>query len=41
MPSSQLAILPGTMHTALTQKTDLLMTMIPDFLDPDDEAFLE
>ncbi|MBC9912563.1 alpha/beta fold hydrolase [Chitinophaga varians] len=32
MPASQLAILPGTMHTALTTKTELLMTMIPDFL---------
>lgn len=33
LPASQLAILPGTMHTALTQKTDLLMAMIPGFLD--------
>jgi pimeloyl-ACP methyl ester carboxylesterase len=33
MPMSQLAILPGTMHTALTTKTDLLMAMIPDFLE--------
>ncbi|QNL48079.1 alpha/beta hydrolase [Olivibacter sp. SDN3] len=33
MPTSQLAILPGTMHTALTQKTDLLMAMIPGFLE--------
>ncbi|WP_257670676.1 alpha/beta fold hydrolase [Parapedobacter tibetensis] len=33
MPASQLAILPGVMHTALTQKTDLLMAMIPNFLD--------
>jgi len=33
MPASQLAILPGTMHTALTQRTDLLMAMIPGFLD--------
>ncbi|PSL47363.1 pimeloyl-ACP methyl ester carboxylesterase [Chitinophaga niastensis] len=32
MPDSQLAILPGTMHTALTKKTNLLMAMIPDFL---------
>jgi pimeloyl-ACP methyl ester carboxylesterase len=37
MPASQLAILPGTMHTALTQKTDLLMAMIPGFLDVSDE----
>ncbi|QIH32795.1 hypothetical protein [Sphingobacterium sp. DR205] len=27
------AILPGTMHTMLTQKTDLLIAMISDFLD--------
>ncbi|MBO9731445.1 MAG: alpha/beta hydrolase [Chitinophaga sp.] len=33
LPASQLAILPGTMHTALTKKTDLLMAMIPAFLD--------
>lgn len=33
MPISQLAILPGTMHTALTQKIDLLMAMIPSFLE--------
>jgi len=33
MPASQLAILPGTMHTALTKKTDLLMAMIPSFLN--------
>lgn len=38
MPASQLAILPGTMHTALTQKKDLLMAMIPCFLDPGDEV---
>lgn len=38
MPTSQLAILPGTMHTALTQRTDLLMAMIPQFLDSTDEA---
>lgn len=39
MPRSQLAILPGTMHTALTQKTDLLMAMIPSFLDVGDEVY--
>ncbi|MBS0030364.1 alpha/beta fold hydrolase [Chitinophaga sp. 22321] len=33
MPASQLAILPGTKHTALTQQTTLLMAMIPGFLD--------
>lgn len=33
MPASQLAILPGTMHSVLTQKTDLLMAIIPSFLD--------
>lgn len=41
MPTSQLAILPGTMHTALTQKTDLLMAMIPSFLDLGDEVLHE
>jgi pimeloyl-ACP methyl ester carboxylesterase len=35
MPKSQLAILPGTMHTALTTKTNLLMAMIPEFLQSD------
>lgn len=39
MPASQLAILPGTMHTALTQKIDLLMAMIPGFLDQGEEVF--
>lgn len=33
MCKSQLAILPGTMHTALTQKTNLLMSIIPSFLE--------
>ncbi|SEW52829.1 alpha/beta fold hydrolase [Chitinophaga arvensicola] len=33
MPASQLAILPGTMHSVLTQRTDLLMAMIPRFLE--------
>lgn len=33
MPASQLAILPGTMHTALIHRTDLLMSIIPNFLD--------
>lgn len=33
MADSQLAILPGTMHTALTNKVALLMAMIPDFLE--------
>ncbi|MFC4870685.1 alpha/beta fold hydrolase [Negadavirga shengliensis] len=37
MPVSQLAILPGTIHTALIQKTDLLMAMIPGFLNPEEE----
>lgn len=32
MPASQLAILPGTMHTALTTKTALLLDIIPGFL---------
>jgi pimeloyl-ACP methyl ester carboxylesterase len=33
MPATQVAILPGTMHTLLTQRTELLMAMIPDFLN--------
>jgi pimeloyl-ACP methyl ester carboxylesterase len=33
MPSSQLAVLPGTMHSNLTQRTDLLLAIIPPFLD--------
>lgn len=33
MPESRLAILPGTMHTFLTQKTDILMAIIPCFLE--------
>ncbi len=33
MPSSQLAVLPGTMHSNLTQQADMLLTMIPRFLD--------
>jgi pimeloyl-ACP methyl ester carboxylesterase len=33
MSSSQLAILPGTMHSDLTTKVDMLLAMIPPFLD--------
>ena len=33
MPTVELAILPATMHTALMQKTDLLMAIIPPFLE--------
>jgi pimeloyl-ACP methyl ester carboxylesterase len=33
MPNSQLAILPGAMHSTLTQETDMLLAMIPRFLD--------
>jgi hypothetical protein len=33
MPSSQLAVLPGTMHSNLTQRADLLLAIIPPFLD--------
>ena len=33
LPKSQLAILPGTMHTTTTQRADLLLAMIPPFLD--------
>jgi pimeloyl-ACP methyl ester carboxylesterase len=33
MPNSQLAILPGTTHVTLVQRADLLLPMIPAFLD--------
>ncbi len=33
LPNSQLAILPGTSHVTVVQRTDLLLSMIPAFLD--------
>ena len=33
MPAAQLAVLPGTSHIGLTKRADMLMTMIPPFLD--------
>jgi pimeloyl-ACP methyl ester carboxylesterase len=33
MPDSQLAVLPGTMHSNLTQRADVLLAIIPPFLD--------
>jgi hypothetical protein len=33
MPASQFAVLPGTSHAAVTGRADMLMTMIPPFLD--------
>jgi 3-dehydroquinate synthetase len=33
LPSSQLAILPGTTHVTLPSRGDLLLAMIPPFLD--------
>jgi pimeloyl-ACP methyl ester carboxylesterase len=33
LPKSQLAILPGTSHTMVPQRADLLLPMIPRFLD--------
>jgi pimeloyl-ACP methyl ester carboxylesterase len=33
LPQSQLAILPGTTHVSLVQKADLLLAIIPPFLD--------
>jgi hypothetical protein len=33
LPASQLAILPGTSHTGLMQRPDLLLAIIPPFLD--------
>jgi pimeloyl-ACP methyl ester carboxylesterase len=32
MPATRLAILPGTSHTGIPGRTDILMTMIPPFL---------
>jgi pimeloyl-ACP methyl ester carboxylesterase len=33
MPATQLAVLPGTSHIRVTSRADMLMTMIPPFLD--------
>jgi pimeloyl-ACP methyl ester carboxylesterase len=33
MPASQFAVLPGTSHIGVTGRADMLMTMIPPFLD--------
>ena len=33
MPNSQLAVLPGTSHVTLVDKAELLLAMIPPFLD--------
>src|SRR5712664_2515741 len=33
MPPAQLAVLPGTSHIGVTGRADMLMTMIPAFLD--------
>jgi hypothetical protein len=33
MPASQLAILPGTSHVGVSDRADMLLTMIPRFLD--------
>jgi pimeloyl-ACP methyl ester carboxylesterase len=33
MPRSQLAVLPGTSHIGITSRADMLMTVIPPFLD--------
>jgi pimeloyl-ACP methyl ester carboxylesterase len=35
MPDSQLAVLPGTSHVSLRERTDLLLPIIPAFLDAD------
>lgn len=35
LPQSRLAILPGTTHIGMMQRTDLLIPMISDFLDSD------
>ncbi len=33
LPNSQLAVLPGTTHVTLVQRADLLLSIIPAFLD--------
>ncbi len=33
LPNSQLAILPGTTHVTLVHRADLLLAIIPPFLD--------
>ena len=33
LPDSQLAILPGTSHVSLISQVDMLLAMIPPFLD--------
>ncbi len=33
MPPTQFAVLPGTSHIGVTGRADMLMTMIPPFLD--------
>lgn len=33
LPNSQLAVLPGTTHVAVVQRADLLLAIIPPFLD--------
>jgi pimeloyl-ACP methyl ester carboxylesterase len=33
MPASQLAVLPGTSHVTLMDRADLLLAIIPPFLD--------
>ncbi len=38
LPQSRLAILPGTTHIGMMQRTDLLIPMLTDFLDSDLKA---
>jgi pimeloyl-ACP methyl ester carboxylesterase len=33
MPRSQLAVLPGTSHVGVSDRAEMLMAMIPPFLD--------
>jgi hypothetical protein len=33
LPRAQLAVLPGTTHVTLVQRVDLLLAIIPPFLD--------
>jgi pimeloyl-ACP methyl ester carboxylesterase len=33
LPSTQVAVVPGATHVGLTHRTDLLLTLVTEFLD--------
>ena len=41
LPNSQLAILPGTSHVTLVERTDLLLSIIPPFLEAPMPQFMK